>query len=121
MSITETAPQAQGQILAIQTILASSANWRQAMAKKYNTDLRNTHAAQLLQSLANETPVLPDALIAELSTCHGLGSAAKDTARRVGFSLFPASLVEFLYSVLAHAAEQKTEIDRTFSKPEAAR
>jgi hypothetical protein len=114
MSITDTAPQAQGKIVAIQTIIASAANWRQAMAKKYTTDLRNGHAARLLHELANETAVLPDHLAAELEACQGLGSAAKDAARRVGFSLFPASLVEFLHSVLLHAAETEKEIRSVF-------
>jgi len=123
MSFKDTAPQAQGQMLAVQTILASAANWRQAMAKKYTHDIRNQHAAQSLQSLANEKPVLPEFLVAELSTCHGLGTAAKDTARRVGFSLFPASIIEFLHSVLVHLAEQQAEIDAAFpsTKREAAR
>ena len=116
MSYLQTPRPAQGQILAVQTIIASAANWRQAMAKKYTHDIRNQHAAQLLQSLADRRPALPDALIAELSGCHGLGAAAKDTARRVGFSLFPASLVEFLQSVLLHA----TEIDRALFKQKAA-
>jgi hypothetical protein len=114
MSITETAPQAQGKIVAIQTILASAANWRQAMAKKYATDVRNSHAAKLLHALANEMVVLPDHLITELDACHGTGAAAKDTARRVGFSLFPASLLEFVYSVLLHVAEQRADIDAVF-------
>jgi hypothetical protein len=121
MSITDTASQAQGKIVAIQTIIASAANWRQAMAKKYNHDIRNAHAARLLHELASETAVLPDHLIAEIEVCQRLGTAAKDTARRVGFSLFPSSLVEFIHSILLHAVDQQQEIDRTFSKSGSAR
>jgi hypothetical protein len=116
MSLSTIAPQAQGRISAVQAILASAADWRSAIAKKYSNDIRNAHAARLLHAMASESPVLPDHLLAEISECHGLGAAAKDTARRVGFSLFPASLVEFLHSVLLHA----TEIDRALFKREAA-
>jgi hypothetical protein len=117
MKFTDTPPQVQGQILAVRTIIASAADWRSAMAKKY-PDIRNKHAAQLLESLANETaPPLTDVLIEELSTSHNLGSATKDTARRVGFSLFPASMREFLQFVFLRV----TEIDRTLSKSEGER
>jgi hypothetical protein len=106
MTITDTKPKSQGLILAVRTIIASTANWRQAMADKYATDIRNEHAAQLLESLAGETPTLPEHLVAEMATCHRLGELVKDTARRVGFSLFPASLIDFLHLVRLIAAEE---------------
>ena len=103
---TDPAPTAQAKLLAIKTALAATANWRDSRGKKYPDDIRNEHAARLLRSLIGETPSLPDHLVAELSACPNLGQAASDTARRVGFSLFPASLIEFLHAILLHAAEQ---------------
>ena len=76
----------------------------------------------MLEAMAGE-PVsnLPDDLVAKVAEHHGLTEAAKELASRVGFSLFPASLSEFLYSVLLHLSEQQKDIERTFSKKEGAR
>ena len=64
---------------------------------------------------------MPDGLIAEVAKHHGLTEATKELASKIGFSLFPANLTEFLYSVLLHVAEQHKDIARMFSKSEGAR
>ena len=114
MTNIDSGPSNQGQILALQTIIASTASWRKRVAEKYTDDDRNAVAAQLLSVLANETPVLPQYLVADLAACRSLGRATTDIARRVGFSLFPTSLIEFVQAVLIHAAEEQKEINRAF-------
>jgi hypothetical protein len=113
MSSIDTTSQAQV-ILAVQSILASAANWRESRGRKYPSDVRNQHGAKLLRALASDTTVIPEYVVAELSACRSLEQATKETARRVGFSLFPATLAEFLASVLLHISEQQKEIDRAF-------
>ncbi len=115
-------PPGQAQILAIKTALASVSNWRCHVSQKYPDDRRNGKAAAILTALAAE-PIgnVPDDLIAEIGKHHGLTEATKELASRIGFSLFPSSLTEFLYSILLHVAEQQKQIDRRFSKSEGAR
>ena len=76
----------------------------------------------ILEALAGE-PIsnLPDDLIAKVAEHHGLTEATKELASRIGFSLFPANLTEFLYSAMLHVAEQQNDIERTFSKAEGGR
>jgi hypothetical protein len=114
MSITDTAAQPQAKLIAIKATLAAAADFRQAMTAKYPRDGRNSLAAQLLQSLSNDNAPLPDHLIAEIDTSHGLAGIARDVARKVGFSVFPESLAEFVHVVLLCAAEQQEEIGRVF-------
>jgi hypothetical protein len=104
----------QGPILAITTILAATANWRESQSKKFPDDVRNQYASKLLMSLANDTSTLTDELVAHLSKCHGVEQAAKEAARRVGFSAFPSNIREFIYSVLFNIAEQERKIERVF-------
>ena len=108
-------PPGQAQILSIKTALASVSHWRRHVSQKFPDDARNPKAAAILEALASE-PIndLPDALIAEVSKHHGLTEATKVLASKIGFSLFPANLTEFLYSVLLHVAEQQKQIDRMF-------
>lgn len=108
-------PPGQATILAIKTALATVSAWRCTVSVKWPGDARNAKAAGILEALASE-PIsnLPDDLVAKVAEHHGLTEATKELASRVGFSLFPANLSEFLYSVLLHTAEQQKEIDRTF-------
>lgn len=115
MTFIETAPSAQAKLLAIKTVLGATANFREAMARKYSHDGRNALAAQLLQSLASENPQLPEHMLAEISACNGLAIVARDVAQKVGFGIFPESLAEFIHTVLLRAAEQRKEIERVFS------
>jgi hypothetical protein len=111
---TNTVSKEQGPILAITTILAATANWRESRGRKYVDDVRNQYASKLLMSLANDTSTVTDELVAELSKCHGVEEAAKEAARRVGFSAFPSNIREFVFSVLLHIAKQEKEIARVF-------
>ena len=119
---TDILPKGQANILGIKTALATVSAWRCTVSQKWPGDARNVKAATILETLAGE-PVsnLPDDLIAKVAEHHGSTEAAKELASRVGFSLFPASLSEFLYSVLLRLNEQQKDIERTFSKKDGAR
>ena len=109
-------------ILATKAALANVSNWRCGVAQRFPDDAaRNVKAAGILEALASEAiDGLNDDLIAKVAASHGLTEATRALASRVGFSLFPANLTEFLYSVLLHVAEQQNDIERTFSKAEGA-
>ena len=91
------------------------------MAFRYPQDSRNTLAAQLLHSLARDNTAIPEHLVAEINASHGLANAAREIARKVGFSVFPEDFAEFVHATLLHVAKERKEISRVFSKPEAAR
>jgi len=121
MNNNDSTPSNQGRVAAVQTIIRSTADWRELQGKKYPADSRNAHASQLLRGLANETPSLPGHLVAELDACRSLGKATATTARRVAFSLFPAGLAEFVDAVLECAAAEERARDSGFANRGAVR
>ena len=96
--------------------LATVSNWRSNFAKRFPDDHRNERAASLLATLASE-PIsgLPANLLEEVGKHQRLTEATKTLASRIGFSLFPADLAEFLCSVLI----QEKEVQGVFPKGDA--
>jgi hypothetical protein len=60
-------------------------------------------------------------MLAKLQAFRGLNGLARDAAKLVGFSVFPASLDEFVEIVLENANARQAEIEAVFSNREAGR
>jgi hypothetical protein len=117
MSFIETHPGAQAKILAIQTLVGTTARWRQRVSQKHGQDPRNAKAAQLLVALASEPiDTLPTDLIADIAAARGVSDAARAVAAQVGFHLFPTCLADFLEGLLDRLSEDQAEVDRVFPK-----
>ena len=115
MTFTEGAHSAQPKLLSVLSILAATANWRLSVAKKHSLDNRNKNAAELLFAISSEPPSsLPDHLIAGIAAAQGIRLAAEETARKVGFSLHPSCLADFIEDLLVCVAEERVKVLSVF-------
>jgi len=93
-------------IAIIRAAIVSIADWRlKVVQSKHADDRRNSAAADILYSLAHDEPSAEK--VAQLQAGCGLSGFARDTARHVGFSVFPASLDEFIELVIESAAASR--------------
>ena len=119
---TDRAPYAQDFFAALfKSTIINGIEWRRSVAKRHS-DPRNDHAIAMLDALVVANDPLPDHLVVRLSDCRSaLSRAAKEATRKVGFTLFPATLADLAQHALQLAEREQKTIAAVFPERERGR